>query len=326
MKRILITGGAGFIGHHLIEYMLETTDYEIVSLDRLDVSSNLSRIHEVIKNNEEWKKRVKIVWHDLKAQLNDFVVQQIGKIDYILHLAAGSHVDRSVVNPVGFVMDNVVGTTNLLEYARHQLPDLDVFLYFSTDEVFGPAVNGTKFAEDDRHNPCNPYSASKSAAEQICNAYKVTYNMPVITTHTMNVYGIRQNKEKFIPLVIDKLKNNKKILIHSNKDKTLPGARKYLHAKDVSAAMLYLLENGNAGEKYNIASNTEVSNLELAQIIAGIMNKELDYELAYPQSTRGHNDFRYSISGEKMKKMGWAQQIKLEDGLRGIVEWVLENE
>jgi len=150
--------------------------------------------------------------------------------------------------------------------------------------------------------------------------------MPVITTHTMNVYGIRQNKEKFIPLVIDKLKNNKKILIHSNKDKTLPGARKYLHAKDVSAAMLYLLENGNAGEKYNIASNTEVNNLELAQIIAGIMNKELDYELAYPQSTRGHNDFRYSISGEKMKKMGWAQQIKLEDGLRGIVEWVLENE
>ena len=324
-NRILITGGAGCIGHHVVEHFLATTDCEVVSLDRIDTSCNLGRLHLLLEENPQWRARLHIVWHDLKAPINDYVATQIGPIKGILHLAAGSHVDRSVKNPLQFVLDNVVGTTNLLEYVRLRLPDLEVFLNFSTDEVFGPAVEGITFAEDDRHNPCNPYSASKSAAEQICNAYCVTYNIPVITTHTMNVYGIRQNNEKFIPLVINKLRNKETVFVHTDKEGTI-GARKYLHVKDVARALVLLLEKGVIGEKYNISSDVEVDNLSLAQEIATLMDCELDYELEYPEKTRGVNDIRYSISGTKIRVLGWAPSLSIRDGLRGVIEWYLGND
>ena len=323
-KKILITGGAGFIGHHVIEYFLNHTDCEIISLDRIDTSCNLGRIHTMLESNSEWRSRLRVVWHDLKAPINDYVAAQIGAVDYILHLAAGSHVDRSVKNPLQFVLDNVVGTTNLLEYVRSYLPDLEIFLNFSTDEVFGPAVDGVTFAEDDRHNPCNPYSASKSAAEQMCNAYGVTYNIPVITTHTMNVYGIRQNNEKFIPLVIEKLRANEKVSIHTDKEGNI-GARKYLHTLDVSGALLLLMQSGKIGEKYNISSDIEVDNLTLAQEIASIVGVTLRYSLEYPAQTRGVNDIRYSISGEKIREMGWTPRLSIREGLEDVIEWYLEN-
>lgn len=323
-KRILITGGAGFIGHHVVEYFLNHTSCEIASLDRIDTSCSLGRLHTILEENPAWRNRLRIVWHDLKAPINDYVANQIGPVDYILHLAAGSHVDRSVKNPLQFVMDNVIGTTNLLEYVRSNLPDLEIFLNFSTDEVFGPAVEGITFAEDDRHNPSNPYSASKSAAEQICNAYGVTYQIPVITTHTMNVYGIRQNNEKFIPLVIKKLQRNEQVSIHTDEEGNI-GARKYLHTQDVSNALLLLLRRGTIGEKYNISSDVEVDNLTMAQEIALIVGKTLRYKLEYPAQTRGVNDIRYSISGEKIREMGWTPQLSIREGLEDIIEWYLEN-
>lgn len=322
-KTLLITGGAGFIGHHIVEHVLKTTPHKVVSMDRIDTSSSLNRLYEVVKNNEEWRQRLQIVWHDLKAPINEYVAEQIGHVDYILHLAAGSHVDRSVRNPVGFVMDNVIGTVNLLEYAR-TLDQLILFLNFSTDEVYGPAVEGTMFKENDRHNPCNPYSASKSAAEHMCNAYQVTYQIPLITTHTMNVYGIRQNKEKFIPLVIDSLVNNRKVFIHTDERGTV-GSRKYLNARDVAEAVMFLLAHGVPGEKYNISSDDEVSNLELAWMIAKIMDKDLSYELFNPNLTRGKNDIRYSICGQKMRDLGWSPRTLLEQGLREVVDWHLDT-
>ena len=158
MKKVLITGGAGFIAHHLIGHILETTDWEIITLDRLDYSGNLNRLHDLmISFMPETKRRVKIVHHDLKAELNPLVRSEIGDVDYILHLAAGSHVDRSIDYPMEFVLDNVVGTCNILEFARLQ-PALERFVYFSTDEIFGPAPNGIKYKEDDRYNSTNPYS------------------------------------------------------------------------------------------------------------------------------------------------------------------------
>ena len=318
-KTILVTGGAGFIGHHLIHYILQTTDYAVVSLDRIDTSSNVGRLHDIVEDNLSWRKRLKIVWHDLKAPINPYVAEQIGRVDYIFHLAAGSHVDRSVKNPMGFVMDNVVGKVNLLEYAR-TIPDLGLFLNFSTDEVYGPAMENIIFKENDRHNPCNPYSASKSAAEHMCNAYYITYGIPLITTHTMNVYGIRQNKEKFIPLVIDRLSKGKEIFIHTDESGQI-GARKYLNARDVAEAVLFLLENGQIGEKYNISSNEEVSNLELASQIAKIMNLPPNFILHNPIDTRGKNDIRYAICGQKMRDLGWTPKILLEDGLAEVVKW-----
>ena len=237
-ETVLVTGGAGFIGHALIQHLLETTDYKIVSLDRLDTAGRLDRLQEVISQDDEWKRRVRIVWHDLKAPLSQHVIDKLGTVHYILHLAAGSHVTRSIQYPLEFVMDNVVGTCNLLDYARLNCPDLKLFLYFSTDEVFGPAPEGVVFKEDSRYNACNPYAATKAGAEELCNSFCNTYNIPLITTHTMNAYGPRQHSEKFIPLVVKRLLKGEKITIHSNREGTESSSRRYLYSEDVASACL----------------------------------------------------------------------------------------
>ena len=205
-KRVLVTGGAGFIAHHLIGQILKTTDWEVVSLDRLDYSGNLNRLHDLLMTDfdQETRKRVKIVFHDLKAEINPLIKSEIGNVDYILHLAAGSHVDRSILYPMEFVLDNVVGTCNILEFAR-SIDNLERFVYFGTDEVFGPAPDGIKYEENDRYNSTNPYSATKAGGEELCVAYENTYGLPVYITHTMNVFGQRQHPEKFIPMTIRKV-------------------------------------------------------------------------------------------------------------------------
>ena len=185
-KKILITGGAGFIAHHLIDKILSSTDWEIITLDRLDFSGNLNRLKEVVNAYPKSdQKRVKIVHHDLKAELNPEISSIIGNIDYIGHLAAGSHVDRSISFPLEFVMDNVVGTAHILDYAR-KLNNLERFAYFSTDEVFGPAPVGVNYKENDRYNSTNPYSASKAGGEELVVAYENTYGLPSLITHILN--------------------------------------------------------------------------------------------------------------------------------------------
>ena len=164
MKNVLITGGAGFIAHHLIYYLLNNTDWNIVSLDRLDYSGNLNRLDHIMSQfSENDRKRVKIIYHDLKAELNPWIASDIGHVNYILHLAAGSHVDRSIKFPMEFVMDNVVGTCNILNFAKtiNEKKAIERFIYFSTDEVFGPAPSKINYKENDRYNSTNPYSATK---------------------------------------------------------------------------------------------------------------------------------------------------------------------
>ena len=203
-KKILITGGAGFIAHHVIDKILSTTDWHIVTLDRLDFSGNLNRLNEVVMSYpESERKRVRVIHHDLKAEINPEIAASIGTVDLISHLAAGSHVDRSISYPLEFVMDNVVGTAHILDYAR-KLENLERFAYFSTDEVFGPAPKGINYKENDRYNSTNPYSATKAGAEELVVAFENTYGLPSIITHTMNVFGERQNPEKYIPMVIKK--------------------------------------------------------------------------------------------------------------------------
>ena len=186
MKTILITGGAGFIAHHIVDYFLKNTDSNIILLDRLDYSGNLNRISNLLdtkyNNAPQYKRRVKFVYHDLKAEINSMLSTYIGDVNIVLHLAAGSHVDRSIDNPLEFVQDNVVGTCNILNYARG-LKNLEKFLYFSTDEVFGSAPFGINYNERDRYNSTNPYSASKAGAEELCVAFENTYKMPIIITH-----------------------------------------------------------------------------------------------------------------------------------------------
>lgn len=334
MKRVLVTGGAGFIAHHLVSQILKTTDWEIVTLDRLDFSGNLNRLHDILQDfSEKDKSRVRVVFHDLKAAINPLIASDIGKVDYILHLAAGSHVDRSIEYPLEFVMDNVVATCNILDFARN-LDHLERFVYFSTDEVFGPAPNGIKYEENDRYNSTNPYSASKAGGEELAVAFENTYKLPVYITHTMNVFGQRQHPEKYIPMCIRKIRDGESITIHSDPTKTIPGSRHYIHAEDVSDALLFLLNQPTISEKnwgdakcpkFNIVGAEELNNLELAQIIANAQGKELKYQMIDFHSARPGHDLRYALSGEKMKKMGWVPQ-DIRSRIAEVVSWTLANE
>ena len=338
MKRVLITGGAGFIEHHLIYYLIKNTNWDIVSLDRLDYSGNLNRLDNILsKITAEQKARVKVIFHDLKSEINPWIKKELGDIDIILHLAAGSHVDRSIDFPMEFVLDNVVGTANILDYARilNKEKKLERFVYFSTDEVFGPAPKGIDYKENDRYNSTNPYSATKAGGEELAVAYENTYNLPIYITHTMNVFGERQQPEKFIPMCIQKIRDGETITVHSNKTKTIPGTRHYIHAEDVAEAILFLLTNnidfkndygGAKCPKFNIVGPEEINNLELAQIIADSQGKKLKYEMVDFHSSRPGHDLRYSLSGEKMKKLGWIPSIKLTERIKQVVGWSLKNE
>jgi dTDP-glucose 4,6-dehydratase len=335
MKRILITGGAGFIAHHVVDKILSTTDWEIVTLDRLDFSGNLNRLKEVVEAYpEQERKRVKVVHHDLKAELNPEICASIGKIDYISHLAAGSHVDRSIDFPLEFVMDNVVGTAHILDFAR-KCDNLERFAYFSTDEIFGPAPKGVNYKENDRYNSTNPYSATKAGAEELVVAFENTYGLPSLITHTMNVFGERQNPEKYIPMVIKKVRDNQEVTVHADEKRAVAGSRHYIHAEDVADALLFLYNydisslkpdlTGAKCQKFNIVGRDEIDNLQLAQFIAKAQNKKLNYKMVDFHSQRPGHDLRYALDGRKMAKMGWEPQSAF-DRLEKTIKWTLDND
>ena len=327
MKNVLVTGGVGFIGHHLVDYLLINTDHHVTILDRIDVSSNQNRIYDLLSYQIN-SDRVTFVWHDLKAEINSSVAKMLNEPSIILHLAAGSHVDRSIDDPLSFVMDNVVGTCNILNYAR-TLTDLDRIVYFSTDEVFGPADEGQWFDEWDRYNSGNPYSASKAGGEELAVAFHNTYALPVIITHCMNVYGERQHSEKFIPSTVRKLMNDETIQIHCDNRVEEIGSRVYMHAKEVCEALMYIVEQGEVGEKYNIVSdgkNREIDNLEMAQKIADVVGKELIYEKVVDRGSGLGYDIRYGLSGNKLRDLGWKSEESLDDLLCELVKWYMENE
>jgi dTDP-glucose 4,6-dehydratase len=322
--KILITGGCGFIGHHFVEHVYKNTDWDIIIIDRLSYASNgFERLRdtETLNNN-----RIKVFTCDLILPLSEGLIKEIGEVDYIVHMAAETHVDNSIKTPELFLDNNIKSTYNLLEYARNHLPNLKTFFYFSTDEVFGPALGDTLYKEWDRHKPTNPYSASKSAAEQICIAYENTYKTPLMIVNVMNAFGERQHVEKFIPLCMKKLLNNEKIYIHSYPDKKTSGTRFYIHGRNIAAAVLFLIKNGEIGEKYNISGEKEVSNLEMAQYIAKFMNKELDYEMVDFHSDRPGHDLRYGLDGSKLFNMGFKLPLNFEESLRKTVEWTLDNQ
>jgi dTDP-glucose 4,6-dehydratase len=336
-KNVLITGSAGFIAHHVIDRILRTTDWNVVCLDRLDFSGNLNRLADMMQDHDpEVRKRVRIVWHDLKAEISPLTSSMIGDVQYVLHLAAGSHVDRSIDHPMEFVMDNVVGTVTLMQWAR-TLKNLERFVYFSTDEVFGPAPPGVNYKEYDRYNSTNPYSASKAAAEELCVAFENTYNLPIVITHTMNVFGERQHPEKFIPMVIQKTCDGETVTIHSDPSKTIPGSRHYIHAKDVADGLMFILDNlqdykhsGDYGHakcpKFNLVGPEEIDNLSLARMIAASQGKELIYEMVDFHSSRPGHDLRYALDGSLLQSLGWEPRIKFSERVKEVVDWTLQNE
>lgn len=333
-KRVLITGAAGFIGHHVVEYFIEKTGWDIVCLDKLNYSGNLNRLHDVLNSyDEETRKRVTIVFHDLRAEIGETTASLIGSVDYILHLAASSHVDRSIKYPDEFVLDNVVGTLNILQFARKI--SIERFIYFSTDEVFGSAPEGVEFKEYDRYNAGNPYSASKAAGEELCTAFHNTYDLPIYITHTMNVFGERQNPEKFIPTCIRKIRNDESIPMYVDDELKVSASRHYVHAKDVADAINFILRldpfkikiDGYAGvkiPKFNIVSHEEYNNLDVAKMIADSLEVNLKWH-PVPNVRPGH-DTRYSLSGEYMKSLGWEPKISFKERIADMVRWSMKND
>jgi dTDP-glucose 4,6-dehydratase len=319
-EKVLVTGGAGFIGSHLIEHILKNTDWEIISLDRLDTSGNLNRLADLPIWQAE-RHRVAVVFHDLRAPLNGGVSARIGNVDHVFHLAAASHVDRSIENPLEFVENNVVGTCNILSWAKGRCRR---FLYFSTDEVFGPAERHTRYKEWDRYRSGNPYAATKAGAEELCLAFHNTYNMPILITHTMNVFGERQHPEKFIPSTISKLLTGEKVIIHSSPSGK-PGSRFYIHARNVANAALQIMEKGEFGEKYNIVGDMEVNNLEMARFIAKTLEKKLVYELVDFHSQRPGHDLRYALDGDKLKNLGIVHPVTFAESLTRTINWTKEH-
>jgi len=320
--KALITGGCGFIGHHLVEHILKNTDWDIVVLDRLNYASlGFDRLRDIEAYDD---KRVKTLTADFTKPIQEGLKKEIGEVDYILHLGAETHVDNSIENPEPFVMSNVIGTMHLLNFAR-ELKNLKRFVYFSTDEIFGPAPEEVNYKEWDRYNSTNPYSASKAGGEELALAYANTYKIPIIITHTMNAFGERQHPEKFIPMTIKKILNDEVVTIHSNKNKTKSGSRFYIHCRNIASAILFLLEKGEFREKYNIVGEKEITNLEMAQFIAKVLGKELKYEMVDFHSSRPGHDLRYALDGAKMKGMGWDVPMKFEESLKRTIQWSLKH-
>ena len=214
--KVIVTGGCGFVGHHVIEHFLKTTDWEIITFDKLSYASRgLDRVRDI---NAFDDKRVSFFSLDFTREISEGIVGLCKDVDYILHLGAETHVDNSISDPKSFVYANVVGTFNMLEFAR-QCEDLKAFVYFSTDEVFGPAPKGVEYKEWDRYNSTNPYSATKAGGEELVLSYMNTYGVKGFITHCMNIFGERQHPEKFIPLCIRKIEKGEKVYIHGTADK-----------------------------------------------------------------------------------------------------------
>jgi dTDP-glucose 4,6-dehydratase len=321
--KIILTGGCGFIGHHFAEYIHKNTDFEIIIFDKLSYAS--MGFNRLRNNGLLYSNRVKVFTLDLCNEIPEGVKKEIGDdISYIVHMAAETHVDNSIKNPVSIMQNNINSTINLLEWSR-TLKNLKIFFYFSTDEVFGPALGDVLYKENDRHHPTNPYSASKSAAEGICLAYENTYKIPLMIVNVMNAFGERQHVEKFIPLCIKKILNDELVCIHAYPDMKNTGSRFYIHAQNIASAVYFLINNGKIGEKYNIAGELEISNLDLAQLISKIMDKELKYEITDFHSSRPGHDLRYGLNGNKLYEMGWKPKFDFEKSLEKTINWTINN-
>lgn len=324
MLRVLITGGCGFAGHHFVEHFLRYTDWEIIILDKLTYAAKgFDRLRDISVFNDS---RISILSADFSQKLSDGVVKEIGQVDHILHIGAETHVDHSIVDAEPFVRANVLGTMWMLEFARTQ-ERLQKFVYFSTDEVFGPAQADVKYKEWDRYNSGNPYAATKAGGEELALSYANTHKVPVIITHTMNMFGERQHPEKFIPLCVKKILSGEKLTIHSDATRTKAGSRFYIHCRNVAAAILFLLKEPNATNynKFNIVGEREIDNLKLANLISQIVGKPLKHEMIDFHSTRPGHDLRYALDGGLMKNLGWEPPVGFEKSLEKTVEWTLAH-
>lgn len=330
MRRVLLTGASGFFGHHLLRHLLANTDWHIVCVVSWKHKGIPERVENAVKGFDS--ERYTVIRHDLEAPLTEMTKKRIGKADYILNIASNSHVNRSIDDPVPFVSGNVQLILTMLEFAREVKPEL--FLQFSTDEVYGPAPKGVDYPEWSCIRPSNPYSASKAAQEAIAYSYWRTYDVPVVITNTMNLVGQAQDAEKYPAQLIRKIFKGETVTVHGKPDDI--GSRYYIHARNAADAVLYIINNLPAThyiedkvpdpDRYNIVGETELNNLELAQMTAKLMGKELKYEFVDFHAARAGHDRRYALSGAKLKNLGWKPPEDFEKSLQSTINWTLSNQ
>jgi dTDP-glucose 4,6-dehydratase len=326
--RILLTGASGFIGSHFLEHILINTDWDIICIASWKHKGTPERI---LESKYYDPKRVEVITHDIVSPLTEQTIKRLGKIDYIVNFAAESHVDRSIDEPVPFIKNNVDVALTMFELARVIKPKK--FIQISTDEVYGVAPDEVNHKEWSSIIPSNPYSASKACQEAIAISYWRTYSVPLIITNTMNNFGERQDKEKYVAQLISKIEKGETVTIHGSEDYI--GSRYYLHARNHADAVLFLLNNieptmyddgdHTLPERYNVVGDVELNNLELAQMVSGIIGKELKYELSDFHSTRPGHDRRYALDGTKLKERGWTAPLGFEESLRQTIEWTQNN-
>ncbi len=312
--KLLVTGGAGFIGSNFIHHILKTYhDYEIINLDALTYAGNLENLKEF-----ESEARYTFIKGDICDK--ELVAELVSKVDIVVHFAAESHVDRSILDSEAFVRTNVVGTHTLLEAARQA--GNKRFHHVSTDEVFGSlSAEDKPFSETTPYDPRSPYSASKAGSDHLVRAYFHTHNLPITISNCSNNYGPYHFPEKLIPLIITNLIEDKKIPIYGNGLQV----RDWLYVEDHCKAIDLIIHRGKIGETYCVGGNGEKPNLEIAKTILDLLHKD-ESMLEYVEDRKGH-DKRYAIDFSKIKnELGWEPQVTFEEGLLKTVTWFLENE
>jgi dTDP-glucose 4,6-dehydratase len=326
MKNILITGGAGFIGSHVIRrFVTNYPDYNIINLDSLTYAGNLENLRDIeASNNYEF---VKCDITDKDAIEALFTSKNIHSV---IHLAAESHVDRSITNPIDFVMTNVVGTVVLLNaFKAHGNVTEGRFYHVSTDEVYGTLGDDGKFTEETPYDPNSPYSASKASSDHFVRAYHETFKLPIVISNCSNNYGSHQFPEKLIPLMIHNIKNNKPLPVYGKGE----NIRDWLWVNDHAKAIDVIFHSGKNGETYNIGGNNEWKNIDLVHKLCEIMDQKLGREngesaklITYVTDRAGH-DFRYAIDASKLEnELGWKPSVAFDQGFEKTIDWYLENE
>ena len=327
-KTILITGGAGFIGSHVVRlFVTQYPNYHIVNLDKLTYAGNLENIQDIDqKPNYTFEKGDITDLPFLEALFEKYA------FDGVIHLAAESHVDRSITDPLSFVMTNVIGTVNLLQAAKKQWNgqfEGKRFYHISTDEVYGELHDpSTYFVETTKYDPRSPYSASKASSDHFVRAYHRTYGLPVVLSNCSNNYGPNHFPEKLIPLMIHNIKNNKPLPVYGKGE----NVRDWLYVVDHARAIDQIYHQGTLGDTYNIGGNNEWRNIDLVHLLCQVMDQKLGRPegtsaqlITYVTDRAGH-DLRYAIDATKlMTELGWEPSVTFEQGLAITVDWYLAN-